>query len=117
MEAAGAQSAEEMTGSDILVVYFSHAGEQYGVGVIGKGNTALVAEMIAEQTGQRTRIGQQLAFGSRLINTSDFCSICPLRINMFIKLQGRFSSRTPMNTSSFCGVKSCDYICDTDRIS
>lgn len=49
-EADGAQSAEEMTGSDILVVYFSRAGEQYGVGVIGKGNTAIVAEMIAEQT-------------------------------------------------------------------
>ena len=36
---------------DILVVYFSRTGEQYQVGVIEKGNTAIVAEMIAEQTG------------------------------------------------------------------
>ena len=33
------------------MVYFSRTGEQYGVGVIEKGNTAIVAEMIAEQTG------------------------------------------------------------------
>ena len=38
-------------GSDILVVYFSRTGEQYNVGVIETGNTAIVAEMIAEQTG------------------------------------------------------------------
>ena len=37
--------------SDILVVYFSRTGEQYSVGVIDKGNTEIVAEMIAEQTG------------------------------------------------------------------
>lgn len=34
-----------------LVVYFSRTGEQYQVGVIDKGNTAIVAEMIAEETG------------------------------------------------------------------
>ena len=34
-----------------LVVFFSRTGEQYTVGVIDKGNTAIVAEMIAEQTG------------------------------------------------------------------
>ena len=34
-----------------IVVYFSRAGEQYGVGVIEKGNTAIVADMIVEQTG------------------------------------------------------------------
>lgn len=34
-----------------LVVYFSRTGEQYGVGNIDKGNTAIVAEMIAEKTG------------------------------------------------------------------
>ncbi len=39
------------TGSDTLVVYFSRTGEQYTVGVIDKGNTAIVAEMISEQTG------------------------------------------------------------------
>ena len=37
--------------SDTLVVYFSRTGEQYNVGVIDKGNTAIVADMIAEQTG------------------------------------------------------------------
>ena len=38
-------------GSDILVVYFSRTGEQYEVGVIDKGNTAIVADMIVEATG------------------------------------------------------------------
>ena len=33
------------------MIYFSRTGEQYTVGVIEKGNTAIVAEMIAEQTG------------------------------------------------------------------
>ena len=42
------------SGSDILVVYFSRTGEQYGVGVIDEGNTAVVAQMIAEQTGADT---------------------------------------------------------------
>ncbi len=43
----------DMTGSssDVLVVYFSRTGEQYRVGVIDKGNTAIVADMIVEQTG------------------------------------------------------------------
>lgn len=36
---------------DTLVVYFSRTGEQYNVGVIDKGNTAIVADMIAGQTG------------------------------------------------------------------
>ena len=36
--------------SGVLVLYFSRTGEQYTVGVIEKGNTAIVAEMIAEQT-------------------------------------------------------------------
>lgn len=36
---------------DTLVVYFSRTGEQYTVGVIDKGNTAIVAVMIAEETG------------------------------------------------------------------
>lgn len=37
--------------TDILVVYFSRTGEQYTVGVIDKGNTSIVADMIAEATG------------------------------------------------------------------
>jgi len=44
----------ETDGSRILVVYFSRTGEQYNVGVIEKGNTAIVAEMIAETTGADT---------------------------------------------------------------
>ena len=35
----------------ILVLYFSRADENYGVGVIEKGNTQIIAEMIAEETG------------------------------------------------------------------
>ncbi len=42
---------EPSGGSNILVVYFSRTGEQYGVGVIDKGNTAIVADMIIETTG------------------------------------------------------------------
>ncbi len=44
-------SAEEPSHSDTLVVYFSRTGEQYQVGVIDKGNTAIVAEIIAKKTG------------------------------------------------------------------
>ena len=52
-EAVSAESAEDGTenSSDSLVLYFSRTGEQYVVGVIDKGNTAIVAEMIADQTG------------------------------------------------------------------
>ena len=49
--AASQDSADSDASSDILVIYFSRTGEQYTVGVIEKGNTAIVAEMIAEQTG------------------------------------------------------------------
>ena len=42
---------EAGSGSNTLVVYFSRTGEQYTVGVIEEGNTAIVAKMIAEQTG------------------------------------------------------------------
>ena len=46
--------AEEGTGTmnkKPLVVYFSHAGENYSVGVITEGNTAKVAKALAAQTG------------------------------------------------------------------
>ena len=46
-----AQNNTLSTGSKSLVVYFSRTGEQYNVGVIEKGNTAIVADMIVEQTG------------------------------------------------------------------
>ena len=51
------EPAEEETDEDavseggVLVVYFSRTGEQYQVGVIDKGNTAIVAEMVAEKIG------------------------------------------------------------------
>ena len=35
----------------VLVAFFSHTGENYGVGHITKGNTHIIAEMIAEETG------------------------------------------------------------------
>jgi flavodoxin len=34
-----------------LIAYFSRAEENYGVGVVEKGNTQIVAEMIVEETG------------------------------------------------------------------
>ena len=34
----------------VLVVYFSHAGENYNVGVVQEGNTAKMGRIIAEQT-------------------------------------------------------------------
>lgn len=47
-----AQAKEmDMTGKKVLVVYFSKIGEQYSVGNITEGNTAIIAKMIAEQTG------------------------------------------------------------------
>lgn len=54
-EPSAAETEENMEGtegsSDILVAYFSLAGEQYNVGVIEEGNTSIIAHMIAEQTG------------------------------------------------------------------
>ncbi len=41
--------AEEETPAHVLVVFFSHAGENYGVGVIEEGNTARMGRIIAEQ--------------------------------------------------------------------
>ena len=46
MMTMGASLAEGM-----LVTYFSHAGENYNVGVIEEGNTAKLAKVIAAQTG------------------------------------------------------------------
>ena len=43
--------ARHTGGSRVLVAYFSHAGENYAVGRVEKGNTAMMAEMIAEETG------------------------------------------------------------------
>ena len=53
-EADSEETADTETagnGSNILVAYFSLAGEQYRVGVIEEGNTSIIAHMIAEETG------------------------------------------------------------------
>ncbi|MBQ3451161.1 MAG: NAD(P)H-dependent oxidoreductase [Selenomonadaceae bacterium] len=42
------------TDKKILVVYFSRTGEEYNVGNISKGNTAIVADYIAQKTGADT---------------------------------------------------------------
>lgn len=44
-------SAAPVTDKKILVVYFSRTGEEYSVGNITKGNTAIIAELIAQRTG------------------------------------------------------------------
>ena len=46
-----AQAEQTEGGSNMLVAYFSLAGEQYGVGVVEEGNTSIIAHMIAEQAG------------------------------------------------------------------
>lgn len=43
--------AEDAVPATALVVVFSHAGENYNVGVIEEGNTLKMARIIAEQTG------------------------------------------------------------------
>ena len=48
---AEAAPAPSTGGKKILVAYYSRTGEEYGVGVITKGNTAVVADAIAELTG------------------------------------------------------------------
>ena len=50
-EENGTAGEKEAAGNRVLVVYFSRTGEQYGVGVIEEGNTAIVAKMIIEATG------------------------------------------------------------------
>lgn len=45
------KKVEEMNSKKVLVAYFSRADENYNVGYIEKGNTQVVAEMIAEETG------------------------------------------------------------------
>ena len=42
---------DNMQKSNVLIAYFSRTGENYGVGYIEKGNTSIVADIIAEQTG------------------------------------------------------------------
>ncbi len=44
-------NTETEGGSKILVAFFSRADENYGVGYIEKGNTHIIADMIAEEVG------------------------------------------------------------------
>lgn len=44
------EKQKSMTNKKILVAYFSRADENYGVGYITKGNTEIIAEMIAKET-------------------------------------------------------------------
>ncbi len=46
-----ASAGNQQEPTRILVVYFSRTGEQYNVGEITEGNTAVVAGMIADKTG------------------------------------------------------------------
>ncbi len=45
-----ANGAEISQNQKVLVAYFSRTGEQYSVGTITEGNTAIIAKMIAEKT-------------------------------------------------------------------
>ena len=49
-----AEQTSETNNTRILVAYFSRADDNYGVGVVEKGNTEIIAEMIAEETGADT---------------------------------------------------------------
>ena len=52
LTACGAKTTEKTTESmKPIVIFFSHAGENYSVGVIQEGNTKLVTDIICEQTG------------------------------------------------------------------
>lgn len=56
MACSGTSKVKEVTNKEssnmkAIVIYFSHAGENYSVGNIKEGNTKLVADMICEQTG------------------------------------------------------------------
>lgn len=45
------ENVMETDGSKVLVVYFSHAGDNYAVGNIKVGNTKKIADLISEKTG------------------------------------------------------------------
>lgn len=53
-EKSAAEQPTTPSGKKILIVYFSRTGEEYNVGRITKGNTAIVAEFIAQKTGADT---------------------------------------------------------------
>ncbi len=45
------EAQESMKRKDILIAYFSRADENYGVDVIEKGNTEIIAEMVVDKVG------------------------------------------------------------------
>lgn len=47
----GGKTMAEVSNHKVLVAYFSRTGEQYSVGNITEGNTAIIAKMIANKTG------------------------------------------------------------------
>ena len=51
MTSAVSQTDAAKADKKVLVAFFSHTGENYNVGYIEKGNTHIVAEMIAGETG------------------------------------------------------------------
>lgn len=51
MEKSETEGETIASSGKILIAYFSQAGEQYKVGVVEKGNTEILAEAIAEETG------------------------------------------------------------------
>lgn len=54
-ETSSAHAASKTSdGAKALVAFFSRTGENYGVGVIEKGNTEIIAEIIASETGADT---------------------------------------------------------------
>lgn len=46
--------ADTLKDKKVLIVYFSHTGENYSVGNITEGNTHIIADMIADATGGKT---------------------------------------------------------------
>ena len=44
-------TAEETHHDNVLITYFSRAGENYSVGIVERGNTDLLVEIVAEETG------------------------------------------------------------------
>lgn len=50
-KAKGNNMSTSISGKKTLVVFFSHTGENYGVGNISEGNTHIIAKMIGDATG------------------------------------------------------------------
>ena len=91
---ASSDFTEQETSADakVLVAYFSRTGENYGVGVIEKGNTEIIAEMIAAKTsGDLFRIESVNAYmTSCLLEYKTISPGCVVVWTSFLeKLRGR----------------------------